>query len=181
MRLEWLAFFDRALTAEKKIKTKKTPGGFIVRERQRELRAKREGAGILIFVFVFSVFNFLLGRRGRERKLNLFLSLLLKPFFFFFWCWIRSFFHFWSEESIRVSFSETMNVMRRLKSIASGRTSISSDPVSFWLFIFCLLLMFEVSKVCFIFVLFLCIWLLYYVLFRFWMDLYVRQLKNAVM
>lgn len=30
-----------------------------------------------------------------------------------------------------------MNVMRRLKSIASGRTSISSDPVSFWfLFLF---------------------------------------------
>ena len=27
-----------------------------------------------------------------------------------------------------------MNVMRRLKSIASGRTSISSDPVSFFFF-----------------------------------------------
>ena len=31
---------------------------------------------------------------------------------------------------------ETMNVMRRLKSIASGRTSISSDPVSLNLFCF---------------------------------------------
>ena len=28
-----------------------------------------------------------------------------------------------------------MNVMRRLKSIASGRTSISSDPVSFFFFL----------------------------------------------
>jgi len=35
---------------------------------------------------------------------------------------------------------ETMNVMRRLKSIASGRTSISSDPVSLLVFFFKFLL-----------------------------------------
>jgi hypothetical protein len=71
--------------------------------------------------------------RERERNFSLYSSFFCFEIFFFnFLIFFGLDFDFLGVErgGLRELGFPTMNVMRRLKSIASGRTSISSDPVS---------------------------------------------------
>lgn len=80
------------------------------------VREEREGLGfsfsLFLFVFLSSVFD------TKKKKTKL-------------W-WDLRVFRLWIELGTLLGLEEsiTMNMMRRLKSIASGRTSVSSDPVS---------------------------------------------------
>lgn len=117
------------------------------RERESRERKKKRGVSLDFVVFGFSICWFVffcfffcgcsvLGCGEGKLGFSLFsICLIISSFF-----WGKVFSFFGGDWGIRFWVvglwveSATMNIMRRLKSIASGRTSISSDPVRYTFF-----------------------------------------------